>query len=405
MFNTRKRTGWVAAATVLLLLGASGTAFAIGTPAGTPVNNSATVTYSVNTVGQTPIESSETGNTNPGVGNGTPTGFLVDRKVDVLVLEVGNSFTFVSPGQANQVLTYSVQNLGNAVEDFALTAIDGTGNTFTLGGVTETDDFDATAPSAPSIYIDDGGTVGVWDATDTEVAYLDNVAVDSAAQTVFVVRNMPADRIDGAASFITLDAQAVAETGSPASPGAPLVQDTGVQVANTVQIVFADRDGSLTGGADGLRDGRHSAVDGYVVQSAQLTVTKSATVIRDPFGNANPKAIPGSIVEYEIRIDNVGASAQTATNITISDDLSAQISAGPGLPGITYVFDEYGSLPAGSGEDMQLVTDQSGSSVTSVLSAAADADAGQFVGNVVTVNNLSLGAGRFVLVRFRVLIE
>ena len=128
-------------------------------------------------------------------------------------------------------------------------------------------------------------------------------------------------------------------------------------------------------------------------------------MIRDPFGNANPKAIPGSIVEYEIRIDNVGATAQTATNITISDDLSAQISAGPGLPGITYVFDEYGSLPPGSGEDMQLVTDQSGSSVTSVLSAAADADAGQFVGNVVTVNNLSLGSGRFVLVRFRVLIE
>lgn len=404
MQKIMKNAGVVAiAAFLLVLVGAQG-AFAAGTTAGTTVSNSASVSYSVDGVGQTAIESSEAGNNVPGAGS--PTTFLVDRKIDVRVSEVGDSFTTSRPGATDQVLTFEVENEGNDVQDFLLTAVDGSGNTITLGGTAATDTFDATAPTPPAIWVDGGDNVFTGSGTgtdDTLVAYLDDMPVDTPTR-VFVVRNIDAGVADSAVSLITLDAQSVANTGSPGSPGAPLVEDTGVNVLNgtTAQIVFADADGTSGQGTDAARDGRNSATDGFLVSSAQLSISKSASVVRDPFGTLAPnaKAIPGAFVEYTIRIENSATATETASGISISDDLTSEMSGASGGPRLAIALAEYGSNAAG--EDIQLETNASGSVVTSTLTAVTDADNGEFASDALSVDGIVLDPGEYAEVRFTV---
>jgi len=400
------RRGTVALAAFLLVGLASSTAWSAGTTAGTPISNSASVSYSVQGVGQAAIESSEAGNNTP--GSGAPTVFTVDRKVDVLVSEVGNSFTTSRPGSTNQVLTFLVENEGNDAQDFLLTAVDGSGNTLTLGGVTDTDDFDATDPAAPGIFVDTNGSGSYEAGTDLALSYLDGFAEDTPTR-FFIVRNIAASVTDGSASFITLDAQARVNSGTVGAPGAVLAQDTGANVQNDTagneQVVFADDDGSLTGGTDGLRDGRHSATDGYIIRSAQLTISKSVVVVRDPFGNVAPnaKSIPGSIVEYEIRVENSASATETATGITISDDLTAEMSGAAGGPRLAITLQEYGSQAVG--DDIEFESDQTGSVTTTEYSAASDVDDGEFVSDVLSVDNIALDPGEYAEIRFRVEIQ
>src|SRR4051794_696442 len=77
--NPLARMGAVA---LVLLAGLAGAAHATGTTAGTPINNSATLNYSVGGTAQTQICSSLTGNS---TATCSPTTFVVDTKVDVLV--------------------------------------------------------------------------------------------------------------------------------------------------------------------------------------------------------------------------------------------------------------------------------------------------------------------------------
>ena len=85
------RLGTMAA---VLLLGQQ--ALAAGTDPGVSVDNRATVVYSVGGTLQTGIESSPGGNNLPGVavpGGGADTSFLVDRRVDFTISQVGGALT------------------------------------------------------------------------------------------------------------------------------------------------------------------------------------------------------------------------------------------------------------------------------------------------------------------------
>src|SRR3954463_14350769 len=84
-------------------------ALAAGTAANTDIVNRATVNFQVSGVAQTPVESSPTGNSTAGVGNGADTSFKVDNKIDLTVTEVGGAATQVNaPGAVNQVTTFKV---------------------------------------------------------------------------------------------------------------------------------------------------------------------------------------------------------------------------------------------------------------------------------------------------------
>jgi len=138
------------------------------------------------------------------------------------------------------------------------------------------------------------------------------------------VVNIPASAVNGNIAGITLTAIAAQSTNGTGA----YVATPGVLAANAAQTNTGSVDdptfidtvfGDVAGDTDALRDGRHSDDDQYNVVTAAITVTKSSTVISDPFNgiSVNAKAIPGAVVEYCLDINNTGAAA--AGTIVLTD--------------------------------------------------------------------------------------
>ena len=285
---------------VFLMLGFSSQVFAVGTPSGTPVDNQATITFSVGGSAQPPVVSDD-----PGQAGVQATRFIVDTKVDVTVVWQDGAAVPVAPGQDGvtpipnppQVLRFTVTNLGNTpTQDFALTSEN-------LAG----DDFD---PTAVSIYVDSNGnnTYDVGVDTATNIDELSSTAGTNSVD-VFLVGSIGA-QTNGQLSDTALIA--TAHDGGGAGLGALTTEDAGVDVAlGPAQVAFAEGAGTATG--DIATDGAHSATGTYIV-SVTLTVNKTSSVIADGVGGVAPnaKAIPGATVQYTIAITNNGAAAATA---------------------------------------------------------------------------------------------
>lgn len=296
-----KRTHFQSLATIVLLVGAQ-QAFADGTTANTTISNTATVNYTVGTVGQT--------------AEADTVEFLVDRRINLDVAEVGGANTSVSPGATSQVLTYTVTNTSNDVMDFSLAAANGAGADAPVAG---TDNFD---PIGTAVFVESDATPGYQAAEDT-ATYIDELAVADGNPgvgivTVYVIADIPVGQADGSLAAITLTATA-ADGGVTGTQGADATEDNAADSSTTVQNVFGD---ATAGDTDAVQDGKDSDTDAYEVASATIAVTKTSTVISDPFnGTSNPKAIPGATVEYCILIANSGGSAATA--VAVSDAVPA----------------------------------------------------------------------------------
>lgn len=274
----------------------SGSALAAGTTAGTSVNNTASVTYSAGGTTQTVQSNQAT--------------FVVDRKVNLSVTEVGGSVTQTSQGAADQVTTFLVTNLTNAVQDFRLEADQQTFSIPLLG----VDNFNVTNMR---VFVDSNGN-GTYDAGVDTATFIDQLAPDTSA-TVFIVANVPT-AVGEDVAIVSLVATAAVAGASGGSLGADLVA-TSLLTAdspNTVDIVFADALGTY----DAARDGAARAFDAYKISTAAVAMAKSAKVISDPLNLlVNPKAIPGAVVEYCLASTNAGPG--TATNVNIADAIPA----------------------------------------------------------------------------------
>lgn len=283
---------------VLVALSAS-PALAEGTDAGTAITNSVSVTFEVNGIEQVVEEDTDE--------------FVVDRKVNLTVVEVGGSATFVTPGSVEQVTTFSVTNLSNDTVDFALSIAQQDGG---AGAHSGTDNFNT---GAVSYYIDDDGTVG-YSAGDSEVTYLDGIAADESV-TVFVVTDIAQSRVNGDIATVVLSATAH-DGATPEALGAVLTTSA-TNVVDEVDTVLADGEGAT----DGEYDGVYSAADDYEVQAALLSVLKTSYIVSDGISGVGetPKAIPGATVRYCIAVSN-GVGAQTATNISVSDVLPGNVT-------------------------------------------------------------------------------
>jgi len=276
---------------LLLLSSLAGlqSAYATGTVAGTSISNQATVNYSVGGIAQNPITSS------------TAT-FVVDNKVDLTVVTTNVAAVTGNPGQTAVVTTFTVTNTGNSTQSYKLTATDingGTvfGNTDNLNGLTL------------STAVDTNNN-GTYDAGTDQIGNLGDIA-PAASPTpvrVFVLATIPLGATNGQFASVRLKVEA-ATAGS--SGGTLVTESTGADNAATVDVVFADA----------ARNGFEEADSQYAIQSAALVVTKTVTVISDPFNATNPKAIPGAVVEYTITVQNNGAAA--ATNVAIADNIPA----------------------------------------------------------------------------------
>ena len=293
MKRTRTYTALLGGAALASIFAPS--AFAQETTAGTSINNQATVTYNV---GGSP----QTSNSNTAT-------FLVDKKVNLAVAEVGGAATPVSIGDVDKVTTFTVTNLTNSVQDIHLVGDQQTVSIPLLG----TDDFNVTNIR---VFVDSNGN-GTYDAGVDVATFIDELAPD-ATRTVFIVANIP--NTPGIhTAFVGLKG-IVAAGGGVGVLGADLVA-TSILVADSptvVDIVFAD-DANLL---DQPRDGAQWAFDAYTVETAAVTMTKTSRVISDPYNLiVNPKAIPGATLEYCMTISNAGPGI--ATGIALSDALPA----------------------------------------------------------------------------------
>jgi len=302
------KIGSLAGRAILMVAGllAAQQAQAAGTAAGSTVTNSVTVNYSIGTSPQTATATAA---------------FTVDRKIDVVVAEVGNTDTTVLPGATQQVTTFTVTNASNDTLDFGLSVGQPTTGTGPRG---QNDTFNATSVA---IYRESDGTAG-FSATDALVTYLDGLVPTSTAdptlgiQTVYVVATIPGTVVNNDLAVVTLTAQA-RDGSTNGTEGAILVETTGADTAG-VDNVFADGDGPAAD--DGpARDGKHSDDDAYIASVTMISLEKARRLISDPINTTtNPKFIPGAVVEYCILAYNPGNNP--VTGIAVDDPIPTNVT-------------------------------------------------------------------------------
>ncbi len=293
------------------------------TASGTTVNNQASVSYDVG--GSTQSVSSNVAS------------FVVDKKVNLAVAEVGGAVTQTAIGATAQVTTFTVTNLTNATQDFRLDPDQQTVSIPLLGS----DNFNVTNMHA---YVDSNGN-GTYDAGIDTATYIDELAPD-ASVTVFIVADIP--NTPGADTAIVSLNVVAAAGGAPNTLGADLIASSTLvpDSAGTVEIVFADGSGPL----DLARNGQARAFDAYHISTAVVTLAKTSRVVSDPINFlANPHAIPGATVEYCMTINNAGPG--TATNLTVTDNVPANTTFVPGSIQVGTSAGGAGCILVGTTED------------------------------------------------------
>ncbi len=277
--------------TAALLLAGAQQAFAEGTTAGTDIISTATVDYKISGVSQATL-------------NPTYTPFEVDRRVN-LTVTLDTLTKNVAPNAQDQVLEFTVTNGTNDVIDVGLGVLG------VLNG--SGDDFD---PTGLAYYVESGAVAG-FDPTDVSAAitYIDELGAD-LTKKVYVVGDIPAGLADALTGQVVLTATAL-EGGTGSTQGAALVADTDANDPAVVENVFGDAQGATDGATP---DGKHSAAGTYTVDTTTINVSKTSTVITDPFNlTTNPKAIPGATIQFCILVDNTGATA--ATEVKVDDPI------------------------------------------------------------------------------------
>jgi uncharacterized repeat protein (TIGR01451 family) len=302
-----------------LLAGRMG--LAAGTAAGTSIQNTAQVSY---TVGGSPVTTPSNTNT-----------ITVAERLDVNVTLQSGPLS-VQGGDVKRALVLRVTNTGNGDEAFSLA----------MSSAIAGDNFDP-VPSSPAIYFD---TDASGDLSPADSPYIagsnDPLLAADAFVTVLIVNDIPTGLANGAIGRSRLTAQSKTGTGVP-----------GTVIA-----------GGGTGGVDavvGSSGAASNAAGEYVVSDVSVSNLKSATVL-DPFGGSEP--VPGARITYQIVVGATGTG--TAANSVIDDAIPANTTFVPGSLRLNAL----------------------------VLSDAADADAGEFIGGAnaairVRLGNLTAAAG------------
>jgi uncharacterized repeat protein (TIGR01451 family) len=252
-------------------------AHALGTVAGTTIQNTAQITYNVG-----PTTLSATSNT---------TTITVAEILDVAVT-LNTATVSVTPGATQQELVFTVTNTGNGTETFALAGLS------TLPG----DDFDPT-PAAQFIYFDSDGS-GDFSAGDTpyDANTNDPVLPSTGAGSsvrVILVNDIPSGVADGNRGRSQLSASARTGTGAAG-------------------LLYA---GQGDGGLDavvGTTGAAAQTFGEYLVEALQISAVKSQTVL-DQF--AGPRPLPGARITYQIVVTATGTGA--ATTVNFSDSIPA----------------------------------------------------------------------------------
>jgi uncharacterized repeat protein (TIGR01451 family) len=288
------------------------------TPAGTIIQNRATVDY---TMSGANISIYSTTTLTP-----------VAEIVDVSVAPAMAGTTPVAPPfpTFGELLYFAVTNSGNSTENFALT----------VNGVVAGNDFD---PDNPVVAID-AGTLGVFEGTGTDTLYSGPIPVPGETTIyVWVISDILDTALNpGDIGRVTLEA---VHQNAPAStaPG-------------TIYL------GSGPGGTDLVlgASGGHAAANGaYVIVTTSLSVVKSVAAIAGTVGGL-PVAIPITGARITYQLDVIVTGTGTAVAVTITDPIPVNTTYvsgsmtldpdGPGLSPAAGMTDTNADYPADRGE-------------------------------------------------------
>lgn len=256
-------------------------AYASGTPSGTSITNKVTATY--NDGG------------NPVTKTADAPAITVDNKVNLTVTSNGNAT--VLPGSTNQVLPFTVKNEGNTTQRYALTYANSAGVVMENIRIYRDNNSDGTLDGGDTLY-SDASTFGdvLADGTIKILIVADTKAGATSGQNE--IYHLIATTVDAGTTTVTLQ----------------------TNTANTVgvDVVFADIAGTAAG--DGVRGGQHSDKGTYTVNLLALNLSKSVEVTSDPKNLTDkPKAIPGAILTYTIKVSVSGTG--TTANVVITDPI------------------------------------------------------------------------------------
>lgn len=253
--------------------------WALGTSAGTPIVNTATVDYTLG-ADPTPLSSTAPDST-----------FYVQEVVDVVVTWQDVTHVPVNSPHAAAILTFLITNTGNGTEDMDL---------FPNAGLTG-DNFD---PILQDIYLESNGTPG-WQATDTLYGGSISLAADDAV-TVYVRSDIPGLLADASTGDFQLVARALT-LGAAGSPAGTVLSGRGTGGVDAI-VGTTNADGEVTGT--------------YEVTAAAVALTKSIVQIVDPYGGNQPYT--SARVTYRIVVDVTGFG--TAEALVITDLIPADMT-------------------------------------------------------------------------------
>lgn len=286
--NSQRRTSYRNALILPLLLGLvvvlpPAESSASGTAAGLTVSNQVTVNYELGGVPEPTIVATSS--------------FLVDRTVNLAAVAANASYVTLAADSAGQILTFTITNTGNDVQDFLLAATHGADP---FGGA---DNFDATNVR---VFVENGATPGYQAGEDT-ADFIDELASDGV-RTVYIVADIPAGQTNGDISALTLAATA-RSGGTAGSLGSALTETAGPEAPAVVDTVFAD----ATGDVDGHRDASHSDTSAFQVGGVILSLIKSAAVF-DPYGGSRTQT--GATIRYTVSATAAGSGSATGVVFT-----------------------------------------------------------------------------------------
>jgi uncharacterized repeat protein (TIGR01451 family) len=271
-----------------------------GTTAGTTITNQAQATFSVNGT--------------PATVQSNVSTFKVDRKVDFTVVAQTGT-TKVNLGQTGAVLTFSVTNKTNDVQDFLLDP-----DQQILGiGLLGTDNFDV---ANMKVYVDKNGN-GTYEAGTDDQVYIDELKPDETA-TVFLVADVPNI---STAQFANASLHVVAAAGGTSGTAGAALIATNLDLLDRqdqVDVVFADNDSDGLGLGDIARNGQGRAYAEFEVgaRTVDLSIIKSSRVIGDGVNDLFPKALPGATVEYCLLVRNATLLVP-ASDVVLTDVVPA----------------------------------------------------------------------------------
>lgn len=258
-------------------------AFAAGAPAGTPIPNAATLTYSIAGRPATPVTAV------------APVVVVAEVINVVLTWQDGTPVAVNSP-DAGKALTFVLTNTGNGAETFGLAR-----NNAVAG-----DQFDPTNAAAGAIYLESGVQAGFQPSgPNADILYLpginDPVLAADASRAVYVFSSIPAALATGATGNVSLSASSTTPGAAGARPGTTLA---GLGQGGVDAVVGGSR-------------GQSTVTGGYIVSGISLTVAKTVVAVRDPQGGS--LVMPGSMLTYRVVLTLTGAGI--AENLSFADPL------------------------------------------------------------------------------------